>query len=109
MREPIRGFHYLTLKDSVADIVFLILRCGMTSDAGALYGVGILVVGLGYAFPLVPDLQEQKEISEVNASAPSFFKNTHHSDGFFYGNDIYAGMEVVAGTDSVDIVVELLD
>lgn len=74
-----------------------------------LNGVGILVVGLGHAFPLAVELEQKQEISEIYASAPPLFKHADHGHGFLDGQYIDACLEIVAGTHGIDIVVELPD
>ena len=71
--------------------------------------VGVLVVGLGYAFPFAVEFEQQQEIGEVDATAPFFFENTHNGDSFLNCEYIYPGFEVGTGAYGVDIVIELFD
>lgn len=74
-----------------------------------LYGIGVLVVCLCHALPLAAELQKEKEVGEVDASAPAFFKHADHGNRFFDSQYVDSCFEVFAGTHGVYIMVELLD
>ena len=59
-------------------------------------GIRILVISLGYTFPLAIEFQKQEEIGEVYAVAPAFFKHADHGDGFLNGEHVDTCLEVVA-------------
>lgn len=73
------------------------------------YSVGILVVGFRDAFPLAVEFEQKQEVGEVDSPSPPLFKNSHNGYRLLYGKDINAGIEVVAGSDSIDVVIELFD
>ncbi len=66
-----------------------------------------MVIGFCHALPFAIEFEEQKEVSEVNRTAPPLFENPHNGYGLLNGKDIYAGFKVCSGTYGIDIVVEL--
>ena len=72
-------------------------------------GVRVLVVGLGDAFSFAVHLEEEKDVCEVDAPAPSLFQDAHGCERLLDEEDVHVGLEVRAARDGVDIVVELLD
>ncbi len=68
-----------------------------------------MVVGLGHAVPFAIEFQEQEEVGEVDGSAPAFFEDTHHGNGFFHCEHVDTDLESVTGSYGIDIAIELFD
>ncbi len=72
-------------------------------------GVGVLVICLGYTFPLAIEFQKKKEVSKVNAASPALFKHTDHGERFFYSEHVDSGLKVITGAHIIHIMVKLLN
>ena len=72
-------------------------------------GVRVLVVRLGDALPFAVDLQQQKDVREVDLAAPTLFEDAHDGKSFFEFQHVDARLEVLARADGIDVAVELFD
>ena len=71
--------------------------------------IGILVVSLGHASPLAVHLQQQQVIGKVDPTAPVFLQHPYHSQGFLHSHHIDTRPETGVRSDSIYILVKLLD
>ena len=69
--------------------------------------VRILVVRLGDALPFDVDLQEKKDVREVDLAAPALFEDAHDGKRFFEFQHVDSRLEVLACADGIDVAVEL--
>ena len=71
--------------------------------------VRVLVVRLGDALPFAVDLQEKKDVREVDLATPALFEDAHDRERFFELQHVDARLEVLARADGIDVAVELFD
>ncbi len=92
------------------DIVAALELVDTTSASSLLLNrVRVLVVRFGDALPFAVDLQEKKDVREVDLAAPALFKDAHDGKRFFEFQHVDACLEVLARADGIDVAVELLD
>ena len=65
--------------------------------------VRVLVVRFGDALPFAVDLQEQKDVREVDLAAPALFENAHDGKSFFEFQHVDARLEVLASADGIKV------
>ena len=58
--------------------------------------IRVLVVRFGDALPFAVDLQEKKDVREVDLVAPALFEDAHDSKRFFEFQHVDARLEVLA-------------
>ena len=71
--------------------------------------VRVLVVRFGDALPFAVDLQEKKDVREVDLAAPALFEDAHDGERFLEFQHVNPCLEILARADGVDIAVELFD
>ena len=65
--------------------------------------VRVLVVRFGDALPFAVDLQQQKNVREVDLAAPALFENAHDSKRLLEFKNVDARLEVVARAEGVGL------
>ena len=65
--------------------------------------IRVLVVRFGDALPFAVDLQEKKDVREVDRAAPTLFEDAHDRERFFEFQHVDARLEVLARAEGVGL------